>query len=91
MKASGVPVVPGYEGEIRDEAHALEIAKGIGYPIMIKASAGGGGKGIRVAHNDEEFLMGFKTAKTEAKACFGDDSLYIENLFKNQSILNFKY
>lgn len=44
MKASGVPVVPGYEGEIRDEAHALEIAKGIGYPIMIKASAGGGGK-----------------------------------------------
>ncbi|ABR33259.1 acetyl-CoA carboxylase biotin carboxylase subunit [Clostridium beijerinckii] len=90
MKASGVPVVPGYEGEIRDEAHALEIAKGIGYPIMIKASAGGGGKGIRVAHNDEEFLMGFKTAKTEAKACFGDDSLYIEKFVQKPKHIEFQ-
>ncbi|WP_456008371.1 biotin carboxylase N-terminal domain-containing protein, partial [Clostridium butyricum] len=78
MKFSDVPVVPGYEGEIRDENHALELAKEIGYPIMIKASAGGGGKGIRIAFNDEEFLMGFKTAKAEAKACFGNDTLYLE-------------
>lgn len=90
MKMSGVPVVPGYEGEIRDEAHALEIAKGIGYPIMIKASAGGGGKGIRIANNDEEFLMGFKTAKAEAKACFGDDSLYIEKFVQKPKHIEFQ-
>lgn len=90
MKASGVPVVPGYEGEIRDEDHALEIAKGIGYPIMIKASAGGGGKGIRIATNDEEFLMGFKTAKAEARACFGDDSLYIEKFVQKPKHIEFQ-
>lgn len=90
MKASGVPVVPGYEGEIRDEVHALEIAKEIGYPIMIKASAGGGGKGIRIAKNDEEFLMGFKTAKSEAKACFGDDSLYIEKYIQKPKHIEFQ-
>jgi len=90
MKASGVPVVPGYEGEIRDEAHALEIAKEIGYPIMIKASAGGGGKGIRIAKNDDEFLMGFKTAKSEAKACFGDDSLYIEKYIQKPKHIEFQ-
>ncbi|MVX64166.1 acetyl-CoA carboxylase biotin carboxylase subunit [Clostridium chromiireducens] len=90
MKESGVPVVPGYEGEIRDENHALEIAKEIGYPIMIKASAGGGGKGIRIAKNDEEFLMGFKTAKSEAKACFGDDSLYIERYIQKPKHIEFQ-
>ncbi|EHI98309.1 acetyl-CoA carboxylase, biotin carboxylase [Clostridium sp. DL-VIII] len=90
MKASGVPVVPGYEGEIRNEDHALEIAKGIGYPIMIKASAGGGGKGIRIATNDEEFLMGFKTAKAEARACFGDDSLYIEKFVQKPKHIEFQ-
>lgn len=90
MKISGVPVVPGYEGEIRDENHALEIAKEIGYPIMIKASAGGGGKGIRIAHNDEEFLLGFKTAKAEAKACFGDDSLYIEKFVQKPKHIEFQ-
>ena len=90
MKISGVPVVPGYEGEIRDENHALEIAKEIGYPIMIKAAAGGGGKGIRIANNDEEFLMGFKTAKSEAKACFGDDSLYIEKFIQKPKHIEFQ-
>ncbi|MDR3594833.1 acetyl-CoA carboxylase biotin carboxylase subunit [Clostridium sp.] len=90
MKISGVPVVPGYEGEIRDENHALEIAKDIGYPIMIKASAGGGGKGIRIATNDEEFLMGFKTAKAEARACFGDDSLYIEKFVQKPKHIEFQ-
>lgn len=90
MKISGVPVVPGYEGEIIDENHALEIAKEIGYPIMIKAAAGGGGKGIRIANNDEEFLMGFKTAKSEAKACFGDDSLYIEKFIQKPKHIEFQ-
>ena len=78
MKKAKVPVVPGFEGVIKDEKHALSIAKEIGYPVMIKASAGGGGKGIRIAFNDEEFKNGYNTAKAEAKACFGDDTLYIE-------------
>lgn len=90
MKFSGVPVVPGYEGEIRNEEHALELAKEIGYPIMIKASAGGGGKGIRIANNDEEFLMGFKTAKAEAKACFGDDNLYLEKFVQKPKHIEFQ-
>ncbi|OOM13598.1 acetyl-CoA carboxylase biotin carboxylase subunit [Clostridium saccharobutylicum] len=90
MKFSGVPVVPGYEGEIKNEEHALELAKEIGYPIMIKASAGGGGKGIRIANNDEEFLMGFKTAKAEAKACFGDDNLYLEKFVQKPKHIEFQ-
>lgn len=90
MKAAGVPVVPGYEGTIKDEFEALKIAKEIGYPIMIKASAGGGGKGIRVANNDEEFLLGYKTAKSEAKACFGDDTLYLEKFVKDPKHIEFQ-
>ena len=90
MKKAGVPVVPGYEGKINDELHGLSIAKEIGYPIMIKASAGGGGKGIRIAKNDEEFLMGYKTAKSEAKACFGDDTLYIEKFIQNPKHIEFQ-
>ena len=90
MKLSDVPVVPGYEGEIRDEKHALEIAENIGYPIMIKAAAGGGGKGIRIAYNEEEFLMGYKTAKAEAKACFGDDTLYIEKFIQKPKHIEFQ-
>lgn len=90
MKEAGVPVVPGYEGKIEDELHALSIAKEIGYPIMIKASAGGGGKGIRIAKNDDEFLMGYKTAKTEAKACFGDDTLYLEKFIQKPKHIEFQ-
>lgn len=90
MKEAGVPVVPGYEGKIENELHALSIAKEIGYPIMIKASAGGGGKGIRIAKNDEEFLMGYKTAKTEAKACFGDDTLYLEKFIQKPKHIEFQ-
>ncbi|GAA0077947.1 acetyl-CoA carboxylase biotin carboxylase subunit [Clostridium sp. CTA-5] len=90
MKKANVPVVPGYEGSIENEEHALSIAKEIGYPIMIKAAAGGGGKGIRVARNDEEFLKGYKTAKSEAKACFGDDRLYIEKFIENPRHIEFQ-
>lgn len=90
MKASDVPVVPGFEGEIKDENKALELAEKIGYPIMIKAAAGGGGKGIRVAFNEEEFLKGFKTAKAEAKACFGDDTLYLEKFIQKPKHIEFQ-
>lgn len=90
MKKANVPVVPGYEDEIKDENQALTIAKEIGYPIMIKAAAGGGGKGIRIARNDDEFLNGFKTAKAESKACFGDDRLYIEKFIEKPKHIEFQ-
>lgn len=90
MKEAGVPVVPGFEGEIRDEDHGLEIANEIGYPVMIKAAAGGGGKGIRIAYNHEEFRLGFNTAKSEAKACFGDDTLYIEKFVEKPRHIEFQ-
>ena len=90
MKKAGVPVVPGFEGTIKDEEHALSIAKEIGYPVMIKAAAGGGGKGIRIAFNDEEFKNGYNTAKAEAKACFGDDTLYIEKYVQKPKHIEFQ-
>ncbi|MGN0145073.1 MAG: acetyl-CoA carboxylase biotin carboxylase subunit [Clostridium sp.] len=90
MKFSDVPVVPGYEGKIHDENHALKLAKEIGYPIMIKASAGGGGKGIRIAYNDEEFIRGYRTAKAEAKACFGNDTLYLEKFIQKPKHIEFQ-
>lgn len=90
MKSADVPVVPGYEGFIENENHALSIAKDIGYPVMIKASAGGGGKGIRIAYNDDEFIKGYNTAKAEAKACFGDDTLYIEKFVEKPKHIEFQ-
>lgn len=90
MKKAGVPVVPGYEGIIEGEKHAVSIADEIGYPVMIKASAGGGGKGIRIAYNEEEFKKGYKTAKAEAKACFGDDTLYIEKFIEKPRHIEFQ-
>lgn len=75
---AGVSCVPGFIGEIQDTEHALEISKSIGYPVMIKASAGGGGKGIRVAYNDEEVKEGYPAVKAEAIGAFGDDRIFIE-------------
>jgi propionyl-CoA carboxylase alpha chain len=73
-----VSTVPGYLGVITDEKHAVKIADGIGYPVMIKASAGGGGKGMRIAHSTSEVAEGFGLAKAEAKSSFGDDRVFIE-------------
>jgi propionyl-CoA carboxylase alpha chain len=73
-----VSTVPGYMGEIADEKHAIKIAEEIGYPVMMKASAGGGGKGMRIAYNRREVEEGFPLAKSEAKASFGDDRMFIE-------------
>ncbi|MEG2018269.1 MAG: acetyl-CoA carboxylase biotin carboxylase subunit, partial [Clostridium sp.] len=64
--------------------------KNIGYPIMVKASAGGGGKGIRIARNDEEFRKGYNTAKAESLACFGDDTLYIEKFIEKPRHIEFQ-
>ncbi len=73
-----VNTIPGYTDVVKDAEHAVEIAKDIGYPVMLKASAGGGGKGMRVANNDEECRDGFERATNEAKSAFGDDRVFIE-------------
>jgi propionyl-CoA carboxylase alpha chain len=73
-----VSTVPGHLGVIEDDRHAVKIADEIGYPVMIKASAGGGGKGMRIAHSQAEVAEGFKLAKAEAKSSFGDDRVFIE-------------
>jgi propionyl-CoA carboxylase alpha chain len=76
--AAGVSTVPGHMGLIEDADEAVKIASEIGYPVMIKASAGGGGKGMRIAWNDEEAREGFQLSRNEAKSSFGDDRIFIE-------------
>ena len=76
--AAGVSTVPGYLGVIADDDEAVRIAKDIGYPVMIKASAGGGGKGMRVAWNEQQVREGFRSAKNEARSSFADDRVFIE-------------
>jgi len=75
---ASVNVIPGYTKAIKDEKEAVKIAKEIGYPVMLKASAGGGGKGMRVVNNDDECIDGFQRAKNESKASFGDDRIFAE-------------
>ncbi len=77
-QAAGVNSVPGYLGVIKDEAEAAKIAGEIGYPVMIKASAGGGGKGMRIARNDAEAREGFRSASSEARSSFADDRVFLE-------------
>jgi len=79
---AGVPVIPGTDHVIEDVKEGLEQARQIGFPVMIKASAGGGGKGMRVARSEEEFESLFLAARQEAKAGFGDDSMYLEKLIE---------
>ena len=83
MKNAGVPVVPGSEGLIYTVQEAINIANEIGYPVMLKASAGGGGKGIRVAYNEEELKKAYELVKQEASISFNDDSIYIEKFIEN--------
>lgn len=80
---AGVNIIPGYDGVVRDEEHCLEIARDIGYPVMIKASAGGGGKGMRIAWNDKEAREGFRLSKQEAASSFGDDRMLVEKFVDN--------
>ncbi len=80
---AGVSVVPGHVGEIDDTAHAIKISEEIGYPVMIKASAGGGGKGIRVAWNRRDVEEGFPAVRAEAKSSFGDDRIFIEKFIES--------
>jgi acetyl-CoA carboxylase biotin carboxylase subunit len=82
VQKAGVPVVPGSDGTISDENEALNIAQKIGYPVIIKATAGGGGKGMRVARTNDEFLRFFKTARAEAGAAFGNPEIYVEKFIE---------
>ena len=77
-KKAGVNIIPGVDGAIKNIDLAIKAAQDIGYPVMIKASAGGGGKGMRIAHNKEELKSGFQSAKNEAQKSFGDDRVFIE-------------
>ena len=79
---AGVNTIPGYTDVVRDSAQAVEIANEIGYPVMLKASAGGGGKGMRVAWNEEECRDGFDRATNEARSSFGDDRVFIEKFIQ---------
>ncbi|MGV2496120.1 acetyl-CoA carboxylase biotin carboxylase subunit [Pelagerythrobacter aerophilus] len=82
-KEAGVNVVPGFVGEIRDTEHAVEIAGDIGYPVMMKASAGGGGKGMRLAYDEKDVREGFESVKREGLNSFGDDRVFIEKFILN--------
>lgn len=83
VKTFGIPVVPGSDGEVKSVEEGVKIASEIGFPVLIKSVGGGGGKGIQVAHNEQEFRELFSIAKTEAGNAFGNDALYVEKFLKN--------
>ena len=78
MKRLGVPCVPGSDGGVADVAEAKRVARAMGYPVIIKATAGGGGRGMKVAKSEDELEIAFRTARSEAKAAFGNDEVYME-------------
>ncbi len=82
-KENGLPVIEGSEGGVKDAYEAKELCKKIGFPVLIKASGGGGGKGMKIVHKEEEFETLFSTAKSEALKYFGNDEVYIEKFFQN--------
>ncbi len=83
VKNAGVPVVPGSEGLIKDPDEALRLAREIGFPVLVKASAGGGGKGMRIAHNEVALQNAVSMASAEAEAAFGDGGVYLEKFLEN--------
>ncbi|MBI3875529.1 MAG: acetyl-CoA carboxylase biotin carboxylase subunit [Verrucomicrobia bacterium] len=89
-KKADVPTPPGSDGLVEDEQSALSIAKRIGYPVLIKAVAGGGGRGMRVAHNDISMIKGFHTCRTEAEKAFGNAGVYIEKFIENPHHIEFQ-
>lgn len=83
MEKAGVPVIPGSEGPVSDEEEAVRLAEEIGYPVMIKASAGGGGRGMRIANNKKELIKSIKTAQAEAEVSFDNPEVYLEKFIPN--------
>ena len=82
VKELGIPVVPGSDGEVLTADDAIKVGQEIGYPVLVKASSGGGGRGMKVSKNDAEMQEAFSTARSEAKAAFGDDAVYIEKFLE---------
>ena len=89
-RRSGVPVTPGSDGVVETDKDAVKVAKKIGYPVMIKAVAGGGGRGMRAAHNETSLIAGFHNARLEAEKAFGNSSVYIEKLILNPHHIEFQ-
>lgn len=89
-RESGVPVVPGSGGPVASAEEAREVGRRIGYPLLVKASAGGGGRGMRMVRFPEELTEAFLAARAEAKACFGDDEMYLEKLIENPKHIEFQ-
>lgn len=89
-KKAGVPIPPGSDGLVENEQDALATAKRIGYPVMIKAVAGGGGRGMRAAHNDVSLVKGYHTARSEAEKSFGNSGVYIEKYIENPHHIEFQ-
>ena len=89
-KKAGVPTPPGSDGIVENEKDALVVAKKIGYPVMIKAVAGGGGRGMRIAHNDISLVKGYHTARTEAEKAFGNSAVYIEKFIESPHHIEFQ-
>jgi acetyl-CoA carboxylase biotin carboxylase subunit len=89
-KKASVPTPPGSDGLVETEGDALAVAKRIGYPVMIKAVAGGGGRGMRAAHNDVSLVKGYHTARTEAEKAFGNSGVYIEKFIENPHHIEFQ-
>src|SRR5881275_2527101 len=89
-KRAGVPITPGSDGIVENEQEALRVAKKMGYPLMIKAVAGGGGRGMRAAHNETSLIAGFHSARLEADKAFGNPSVYIEKLILNPHHIEFQ-
>ena len=90
MMDAGVPVVPGTKDAVYEAEAGQKIADDMGYPVMIKASAGGGGKGMRVCYDSEDFVHTFETAKLEAENAFGDGTMYIEKYIEDPRHIEFQ-
>src|SRR5437868_10443741 len=90
MKKAGVPILPGSDGILASDGEALDWAKQVGFPVIIKASAGGGGRGMRIVRNEEELPALFKAAQSEAAASFGNGDLYIEKYVELRSQIEFQ-
>jgi acetyl-CoA carboxylase biotin carboxylase subunit len=89
-RKAGVPVTPGSDGIVENEQDAIKVAKKVGYPVMVKAVAGGGGRGMRAAHNDASLVQGFHAARNEAEKAFGNPEVYIEKLILNPHHIEFQ-
>jgi len=90
MKEVGVPVIPGTEGAVQDKEEAVRIAKELVYPVIVKATAGGGGKGMRIVNKEEELMPAIKSAMAEAKSSFGNKDVYIEKYFEEPRHIEFQ-